>query len=238
MVWVWDPVYLKHEINFIFAAFRKVGFPQHVLDNVHSKVKRKFFVTDRAALSQTTTITDPGGYKPTLILPHNRFISQYVKPVFRANEYRIVNKAHNTLRSTLVNNKPPRSVGVGAAPGVYSVPCSNCPDLYFGETGRGLNVRLGEHKNAVLRRDTSNALYKHKKETLEKHGIMHNIDWDGAKLLHINYNWNNRLAVESSYIKSFDNFNGMRSTIGIDKFSAKIVLESIPKLHPLPQSNF
>ena len=65
---------------------------------------------------------------------------------------------------------------------------------------------------------------------------MHNIDWDGAKLLHINHNWNNRLAVESSYIKSYSNFNGMKSTLGIDKFSAKIVLESIRKLHPLPST--
>ena len=59
---------------------------------------------------------------------------------------------------------------------------------------------------------------------------------DGAKLLHVNHDWNNRRAVESSYIKSYSNLNGMKSTIGIDNFSAKIVLESIRKLHPLPST--
>ena len=145
-----------------------------------------------------------------------------------------MNKAQNTIRKSLVRNKPPRSVDVQVAPGVYSVPCFNCPKFYFGETGRGLNVRLGEHKNAVSRRDMSNALYKHKIETSEKEGVMHQINWEGSKLLHINHNWNNRLAAESSYIKSFPNFNGMKSTLGIDQFSAKLVLDSIPKLHPLP----
>ena len=66
-----------------------------------------------------------------------------------------------------------------------------------------------------------------------QYGNPHQIDWKGSKLLHINYNWNHRIAVESSFIKSFDNFNGMKSTLGIDQFSAQMVLQSISKLHPL-----
>ena len=230
-----NPIYVQQEINYLFSAFGKVGFPRHVLEIVHSNVKLKFFQSNQASLSQSVISTATLGHKPTLILPHNRFISQYVKPVFNANEFRVVNKANNTLGSSLIHNKPPRCVDVGTAPGVYSVPCANCPSVYFGETGRGLNVRLGEHKSAVSRRDNNNALYKHKIYTSER-GFMHQIDWEGAKLLHINHNWNDRVAVESSYIKSYSNFNGMKSTLGIDKFSAKIVLDSIRKLHPLPSS--
>jgi len=229
-----DPTFLKQEINFIFSAFSRVGFPRHVLHSVHSNVKRKFFQTNRPSLSQTAATEEPSVQKPTIVLPHNRFISQYVKPVFRENDYRVVNKAHNTIRNSLVRNKPPRSADVGVTPGVYSIPCHNCPSMYYGESGRGLNVRLGEHKNAVSRREKNNALYKHKIDCFEKEGVMHQINWEGSKLLHVNHNWNNRLAVESSYIKSFPNFNGMKSTLGIDKFSAKLVLDSIPKLHPLP----
>ena len=99
--------------------------------------------SNQASLSQSVISTATLGHKPTLILPHNRFISQYVKPVFNANEFRVVNKASNTLRSSLVHNKPPQCLDIGTAPGVYSVPCASCPSLYFGETGRGLNVRLG-----------------------------------------------------------------------------------------------
>ena len=72
-------------------------------------------------------------------------------------------------------------------------------------------------------------------ETLDKEGVMHQIDWDGAKLLHINHNWYNRLVTESSYIKYFPNFNSMKSTLGIDSFSAKLLLDSIrtPNPHPI-----
>ena len=166
-----DPIYVKQEISFLFSAFGKVGFPRHVLENVHSNVQRKFFQSNHVSLSQSDISTTTCSQKPTVILPHNRFISQYVKPVFNANEFRVVNKAGNTLRSSLVRNKPPRCLDVGTAPGVYSVPCASCPSLYFGETGRGLNVRLGEHKNAVLKRDANNALYRHKIHTAERGGI-------------------------------------------------------------------
>ena len=108
-----------------------------------------------------------------------------------------------------------------------------CPSSYYGETGRGFQTRLGEHKNAVLKRDSNNAIYKHKLETSQQYGSMHQIDWEGAKLLYINENWNNRLAYESSCIKCLENFNGMSSTLGIDQFSAKMVLQSNSKTHPI-----
>ena len=82
-----------------------------------------------------------------------------------------MNKARNTIRNSLVRNRPPRCADIGAAPGVYSIPCHNCPSMYYGESGRGLNVRLSEHKNAVSRREMSNALYKHKIDCFEKKGI-------------------------------------------------------------------
>ena len=232
---VCDQVHRQKEINFVFQAFLKVGFPMHILNQVHSKVKRKFFVVEGTSVVNATSGSTGSEetHKPTISLPHNRFISQVIKPVFHANDFRVVNKANNTLKSTLVNNKPPRDTDIGLAPGVYRIPCKNCPSSYFGETGRGFNVRLGEHRSAVIRRDVNNAVYKHKVETMEKFGDPHQIDWEGSKLLHINHNWNHRLAVESSLIKSFDNFNGMKSTMGIDHFSAQMVLQSISKLHSL-----
>ena len=118
----------------------------------------------------------------------------------------------------------------GAVPGVYCVPCCNCPSVYFGETGRSLPVRINEHKNSVARLDSNNAFYRHKKETQENTGSMHNINWDQASLVHMESNWFNRLIIESSLIKCLPNFNGMKSTLGIDQFSAKIVINSVPNL--------
>ena len=150
--------------------------------------------------------------------------------MFRAYNCQVVNKSSNTLGKSLVFNKPPQCSDRGAVPGVYQVPCSDCSRNYFGESGRGLNTRLKEHKYAVSRKDSNNAFYKHQKQTYDSDGTAHDINWEGARLLHANQDWHNRLIIESSLIKTFENFNGMRSTLGIDHFSAKLVIESLQNL--------
>ena len=77
--------------------------------------------------------------------------------------------------------------------------------------------------------DHNNAFYRHQNDT-QKYGSMHNFDWNGAELLCREPNWYNRLVLESSLIKTSPNFNGMKSTLGIDHFSAKLVINSVPKL--------
>ena len=57
-------------------------------------------------------------------------------------------KSGNTLRQSLMRVKSRRrdeqKKGV-----VYEVPCGGCNQVYIGETGRSLEVRLKEHKYAV-----------------------------------------------------------------------------------------
>ena len=40
-------------------------------------------------------------------------------------------------------------------------PCNTCDLAYYGETGRSVKVRLGEHKNIVHKGDLRNARFKH-----------------------------------------------------------------------------
>ena len=100
------------------------------------------------------------------------------------------------------------------------VPCSDCDLCYYGETGRSVEVRLGEHKRAVRNHDLKNACFKHMS------GSNHSIDWGNANLIFQSEDWYNRLVIESSYIVTKPNFNNMRSTLAIDKFSAQIILNS------------
>ena len=108
------------------------------------------------------------------------------------------------------------------------MPCSDCDLVYFGETGREFGVRLREHKDAVRRGNNNNACFKHSFEG------NHNIDWGNSGILFKSDNWYERLIVESAYISTKPNFNNMRSTLGIDNFSAKIVLNSLPKINSAP----
>jgi hypothetical protein len=59
-------------------------------------------------------------------------------------------KAKNTIKSQLVKFKPKnewRQKNV-----IHSIPCE-CRKCYIGETGRTLEVRLGEHKKSIQKRD-------------------------------------------------------------------------------------
>ena len=132
------------------------------------------------------------------------------------------------MRSQLVCNRPLRSEAVDERAGVYRVPCQNCPKSYFGETGRPFNVRLKEHKSAVQKGDLRNACFKHISDT------SHDIDWSNAKLLYSEDDWYRRLVLESSCMAICPNFNNMRSTLGIDQFSARLILKSRPELDLAP----
>ena len=46
---------------------------------------------------------------------------------------------------------------------VYEIPCKGCNKTYVGETGRGVDVRLKEHRSYVKLYRTSNAIVLHEK---------------------------------------------------------------------------
>ena len=89
------------------------------------------------------------GYGVIVCLPHYQFVDSYVKPVIKANKCRVVNHAGKSMRFQLVSNRPLRNEAADERAGVYKVPCQNCPQSYFEETGRPFKVRLEEHNSAV-----------------------------------------------------------------------------------------
>ena len=210
-----DHPHLEPELSFLYKSFRKVGFPLHVISSVHSGVKRKFYSREPPEDREE----DP---KPTIGIPYNKFVRDYVRPVFSGNNFRVVSPASNSLRTHLVRNKPPQSDDSSSleCAGVYSVPCSTCNLAYYGETGRSVEVRLGEHKSAVRKGDLRNACFKHVSTS------NHDINWSNSHLIFRSEDWYQRLVVESSCIVTKSNFNNMRSTLAIDKFSAEIILSS------------
>ena len=143
-----------------------------------------------------------------------------VNPVFRENGCKIVHPATNTLRKSLVCNRPPRSEDVGDGAGVYRIPCVQCDSAYFGETGRSFTTRISEHKAAVRLGFRKNECCKHSSET------GHDIDWNNASLISLENDWLKRQVIESSCIIKHENFNHMLSTMSIDKFSASLILKS------------
>ena len=207
--------YLQQEIDYLYEAFQKVGYPAHVFESVHSGVKRKVF-------NNSPPIEQDAAEQriPTIVLPHNNFVHKFVSPMLKANNCRVVHRAGNTIKSNIVRNRPPQNLPNNHRSGVYKIPCNTCNKAYFGQTGRDFHTRLGEHHAAVRRGDNNNACFKHWFQE------NHRIGWDSAEIIYPSNNHYNRLVYESTCILSHPNFNNMHSTLAIDNLSANIILRS------------
>ena len=99
-----------------------------------------------------------------------------------------------SLRSILSRPKQPQPTmdikGV-----IYQIPCSSCPAVYTGETGRTLKVRMAEHKRAVRMGDVNNGLAVHSLKT------GHPIEWSQARVVEREENWYRRRIKEALKIQ-------------------------------------
>ena len=212
-----DYPYLQPEIEFLYAAFQKTGFPIHVIEKVHNQVVYKFNNSSRP------TETDESR-QPRLPLPHNSYVNDFIRPLFQAYNCRVVNKTSRTIRTSLVHNRPQCSDDPSKLPGVYSIPCEDCPQKYYGETGRAFSDRLREHQAAVRNCNWNYSAYRHVRSK------NHNLNWDAARIVYPTYNYYDRLVLEAACILTQENFNHKNSTLAIDKLSAKLILQSYSKI--------
>ena len=209
-----DSSHLQSEIDYLFSRFIKIGYPVYFIQKVLSDVRKKYYNHNNNSVSQ-----DDHSRKPVISLPYNEFSNKYIKPLFSAQNSRVVNSSNNTLRKNLFRpkqSKPPCHPGSG----VYIIPCGECSRCYVGETGRDFSVRLKEHQSYVRNGNDNSAVFNH------VNSKNHSINWSGSKIVYPSNNKSDRLAVESTLIKFLPNFNNSAGANIIDPLSTSIVLSS------------
>ena len=82
-------------------------------------------------------------------------------------------------------------MNVNTAGVVYGIKCSNCTQIYIGQTGRPLKERLKEHERAIKKSDMANACARHVVNT------RHTINLEDVAIVHRENNVNTRLILES-----------------------------------------
>ena len=102
------------------------------------------------------------------------------------SDYTLQNNYVTALTNIKDQDKPNHRQGE-----VYKIKCSDCQASYIGETGRNLNMRLTEHKQATRNGDANNHIAAHHQLT------NHNTDWDSAQCLTYSTNYFQRLTLES-----------------------------------------
>ena len=121
--------------------------------------------------SQTPKVTT------STTIPYIKGTSEAIRRVLPPLGIRTTFRPTNTLRQLLVC--PKDTVPQLERPGVvYHIPCTNCPQVYIGQTGRTLTQRLKEHRRAVTNGDlATSALAEH------AHSTGHPINWTEAHVI-------------------------------------------------------
>ena len=83
--------------------------------------------------------------RASVTLPYISGVNKRIRRVMKKRGITTPAKPYRTIRQTLVHPKD-RVKDEDKCGVVYHVPCLSCPQVYIGETGRKLSVRINEHQ--------------------------------------------------------------------------------------------
>ena len=159
------------------------------------------FIKRTSRRRPTETSCEEECHEKTIVLPYVRGLSEAIKRTLLSANIRVVFQPYTTLRKELVRVKDPTLPGKKANV-VYKIPCSECPAVYIGQTGRLLETRIAEHKTAVkhARCDVS-AVADH------VWNKQHQMDFNEVSILAQEKNQQQRCYLESWFIQTNNTIN-------------------------------
>ena len=209
-----DPQNLDSELLHIRRLFSRLCYPEYFVEKAISKAKRKIYIPP-----PPNTRNDNNKF---LSVPYHPKLEEIKKKLYLSSSCRadLVFNYNNTIAKRIMhNNMENKKKDVG----VYEIPCRDCNSSYFGETGRGLDIRIKEHQRAYNLMSNNSVLVKH---SWEKD---HKINWEGAKLVFKCSNVSERRVVEGALINLANSMAGNKSFTQEDNFVNYLVCTSALK---------
>ena len=172
------------------SAFTKLKYPRGLLLNLKSKALeiRKRSATGKKKDRDERFITIP-----------NSKSAETIAKQLETTGYKVAftsGKKIGDFMQTKESKVPSEEKSV-----VYKVPCGACDKVYIGETGRGLETRLKEHKRDLRNLMEHSAFVIHAEET------SHLPNWNRAGVIAVCRSKDNRKATEAAYITTSDTIN-------------------------------
>ena len=172
--------FLEDELKFVTNSFKQLAYPDSLLRSLCVKAKK---IMDRAKSKPEST--------HRVLLPRCeglQALEQYGTSVVHPTGMTILG---------LVRSKSSHRCNSADKKGlIYRIPCSICASTYVGETGRGLDIRVREHKRDLASNNPSNALVQHANRT------GHFPDWTSISALQPVMNKTRRKALEAAWIQT------------------------------------
>ena len=208
-----DTEYLKEELEHIYETFAKLKYPKGFLIKQREKaeriMKRNSDNKDEEKRKHKTT-------KRWISIPNSKK-AEVISRTLEKSNIKVATNAGTKIQE-IVTRKQQKADTNEEKSVVYEIPCRGCDQSYVGETGRGVDVRLREHRNDVKFHRISNAIVLH----IEK--CNHLPDWNGTRLLEKNIKKSTRKMLEAAHILTRDTFNSRGGFITWSTMAAKLVV--------------
>ena len=199
--------FLQAELDFIINSFLRLKYPLADLISLKEKAKR---IISRREIQQTTSTESPP--KSLIIVPH----SQLSEPVQKllGSSLSIIDTGGERI-GHMLKHEPKDEQNEKSV--VYRIPCGKCSRVYYGETGRGLETRIREHRTDLRYHRSSNAFVVHAE------GEGHLPDWSGATSLKQNFTKNRRKVVEVAFIAKGNTINTSPGFFRLASIAATVI---------------
>ena len=196
---VCSPETLEDETQYITDAFTRLQYPLGLL------LRMRYRATNIISRTRAETETTP-----RLMLPQSALTTGLQQQL---GKHINITTATGTKIAEMVSMKRPKHTLPRSI--IYKIPCGACDTAYYGETGRGLHTRLGEHKNDFRHHRLSNAMVVHS----VKEG--HLPRWKDATIVHQGLTKSKRKAMESAIIATSPNINTRLGSLRLAKAVAQ-----------------
>ena len=189
---VCDKEFLDNEIKHLGNTFEKLAYPKWLLDKAFFKAKKSYY-RSLCGKSKNKNNNLSEEKKSLLVVPFTPVLKD-LKGTLRNFDTDIVFSYKNKIGTSLSRNKPKSTISSG----VYSIPCSDCPEIYIGETGRDLHkVRVKEHETDVKNNKIDSGVAQHSNKN------SHTFNFDKAEIIYYCHKTRKRRVVESAVIKDY-----------------------------------
>ena len=183
-----------NEDKIIFEQLKENNYPTSVIKKCHQKINNN---------PDVTIERPPVKYVKA---PYIKGPSEKISKILRPHSIVLANKPSNSLRASLCKVKDQLNI-LEKNSVVYKIPCSDCNNVYIGETRKELKFRLHEHQLNVEKNYLQSQIVQH------TNSENHTMKWDDISVLGTHKNAKSRKVLES--LHSNNNQNSFNRSINI-----------------------
>ena len=192
--------YSEKEIQQMKETLETNGYPAHLvrrgIREGNAIVKKMLNNTQPNNTATKTPLTNVFfifsyyGHESIIFAERIRKICKRLLPLVQVN---IAFKKTFTLKSVFLPKQKGTDPDKTNKKLIYRIPCKDCDQYYYGETGRAKIVRMKEHQTNIKKQKDTSELVQHILK--EKHTF----DFDNVDTINHEVNWQRRVIKESIY---------------------------------------